>query len=52
MDATSFPVKSEYSLTESGLGIADVIGGIRAWALRWKMENLPCSGQDCRVCVL
>lgn len=52
VDATSFPVKSEYTLTESGLGIVEIIRRIKAWALRWKIENLPCGGQDCKVCVL
>ncbi len=52
VDATSFPVKSEYTLTESGLGIVEIIRGIKEWALRWKIENLPCGGQDCKVCVL
>jgi DNA-binding HxlR family transcriptional regulator len=52
IDATSFPVRSEYTLTESGLGIIDVIRGIKKWALKWKIDNIACGEQDCRVCVL
>jgi DNA-binding HxlR family transcriptional regulator len=52
VDATSFPVKSEYTLTESGLEIVNVIRGIKMWALKWKIDNIPCGEQDCRVCVL
>jgi DNA-binding HxlR family transcriptional regulator len=52
IDATTFPVKSEYTLTGSGLELMDVIRGIKKWALKWKIDNIPCSSQDCRVCVL
>jgi DNA-binding HxlR family transcriptional regulator len=52
VDATSFPVKAEYTLTESGLEIVDLIRGIKRWALKWKIDNIPCGKQDCKVCVL
>ena len=52
VDATTFPVKSEYTLTTSGLELVNVIRGIKTWALRWKIDNIPCGGQDCKVCVL
>ena len=52
VDARSFPVKSEYTLTESGLEIVDVIRGIKMWALKWKIDNIPCGDQDCKNCVL
>jgi DNA-binding HxlR family transcriptional regulator len=52
VDASSFPVRSEYTLTPGGLELVDVIRGIKAWALKWKIENVDCGGQDCRVCVL
>jgi DNA-binding HxlR family transcriptional regulator len=52
VDATAFPVKSEYTLTESGLEIVNVIRGIKMWALKWKIDNIPCGEQDCKVCVL
>lgn len=52
IDSSSFPVKSEYTLTKSGLELVDVIRGIKTWALKWKIDNIPCGGQDCKVCVL
>jgi DNA-binding HxlR family transcriptional regulator len=52
VDATAFPVKAEYTLTESGLEIVDVIRTIKCWALKWKIDNISCGKQDCKVCVL
>ena len=52
VDVTAFPVKTEYTLTESGLEIVGVIRGIKQWALKWKIDNILCGEQDCKVCVL
>ena len=52
VDVTAFPVRTEYTLTESGLEIVDIIRDIKCWALKWKIENIPCGEQDCKVCVL
>lgn len=52
VDATAFPVRAEYTLTESGIEIVDIIRGIKGWALKWKIKNIPCGEQDCKVCVL
>jgi DNA-binding HxlR family transcriptional regulator len=52
VEAGTVPVKSEYTLTESGLEIIGVIKAIKQWALRWKVDNLACGAQDCRRCVL
>ena len=52
MEARSFPVKTEYTLTASGLELVGVIREIKRWALRWKIENRACGAQDCRDCVL
>ena len=52
IDATTFPVKSEYTLTASGLELVDIIRGIKMWALKWKIDNIPCGNQDCSACVL
>jgi DNA-binding HxlR family transcriptional regulator len=52
VDATAFPVRTEYTLTGSGLEIIDIIRDIKRWALKWKIENLACGDQDCKVCVL
>jgi DNA-binding HxlR family transcriptional regulator len=52
VDITAFPVRTEYTLTESGLEIVNIIRNIKGWALKWKIRNLPCGQQDCKVCVL
>ena len=52
VDYTSFPVKSEYKLTESGLDIIKIIKDIKCWALKWKITNIECSCQDCGECIL
>ncbi len=52
VDATAFPVRTDYTLTESGLEIVDIIRDIKGWALKWKINNIPCGQQDCKVCVL
>ena len=52
MDSEAFPLKSEYTLTESGLEMIGVIKSIKLWALRWKIKNNECGSQDCGQCVL
>ncbi len=52
VDGTSVPVKSEYTLTESGLEIIGIIKDMKRWALKWKITNIECSCQDCSECVL
>ena len=52
VDVTAFPVRTEYTLTGSGLEIVDVIRGIKHWALKWKIDNIPCGNQDCKDCIL
>jgi DNA-binding HxlR family transcriptional regulator len=52
VDYTSFPVKSEYKQTESGLEISNIIKDMKCWALKWKITNIECSRQDCSECIL
>ncbi len=52
VDKTTFPVKSEYILTESGLEIINIIKDMKRWALKWKISNIECGCQDCSQCVL
>lgn len=52
VDATTRPVKSEYTLTDSGLEIIEIVKAMKRWALRWKITNIECSCQDCSQCVL
>lgn len=52
IDATTFPVRCDYSLTDSGRELIDIIKAIKTWALTWKIDNIPCGRQDCKNCVL
>ncbi len=52
VDAHTFPVKSEYILTESGEEIVMIIKSLKHWALKWKIVNAECRGTDCASCVL
>jgi len=52
VDSSSFPVKSRYTLTESGLEIISIIKDLKRWALKWKINNIECSCLDCSQCVL
>ncbi len=52
VDSTTFPVRSEYTLTDSGLEIVDIVKDMKRWALKWKITNIECSCQDCGQCVL
>jgi len=52
VDAGQFPVKSEYFLTESGLGLIDVIKHLKQWALKYKIDNIDCGNQNCKDCIL
>jgi len=52
VDSTTFPVKSEYTLTQSGLEIIEIIKDMKRWALKWKISNIECGSQDCGQCVL
>jgi len=51
IDASTIPVATYYTLTESGIAFFDVIRALKTWALTWKVENKMCSMQDCRQCV-
>jgi len=52
VDASSFPMRSDYTLTESGLALIDVIKSLKSWALIWKIDNEPCKKMDCGKCRL
>ena len=52
VDADHFPVKSEYYLTESGLGLIEVIKHLKQWALTYKIDNIDCGNQNCKDCIL
>ena len=52
IDASSFPVKSEYELTKTGIDFISIIKDIKSWALRWKIHNKVCEQLDCKDCDL
>ncbi len=52
IDVSSFPIKTEYELTEIGLDFIKVIKEIKEWALRWKVDNKVCAQLDCSECTL
>jgi DNA-binding HxlR family transcriptional regulator/uncharacterized protein YjbK len=52
VDSTTVPIKSEYRLTPSGLELTDIILDIKAWALKWKIDNRPCENMNCCKCRL
>ena len=51
-DASTFPIKCEYSLTSCGEEFIDIIKHTKQWALKWKYKNKTCSSQDCKECDL
>ncbi len=52
VDASSFPVKCEYSLTKSGMDFISIIQNIKQWAIRWKPHQKACELANCRHCEL
>ena len=52
IDATEFPVKCFYSLTESGKNFIKIIRNIKSWALQWKIKNKLCESIDCKECLI
>ncbi|MCL2031924.1 MAG: helix-turn-helix transcriptional regulator [Methanomassiliicoccaceae archaeon] len=52
VDASAFPIKSEYRLTEAGEELVEAVKQIKYWALKWKIRNEICLRQDCRSCGL
>ena len=50
VDASEFPVKSSYSLTNSGKDFIKIIKGIKMWALKWRLKNRVCENADCGKC--
>jgi DNA-binding HxlR family transcriptional regulator len=52
VDASSFPIRSDYSLTDSGTEVIEIIKDIKDWALKWTVDNEICALQDCGECRL
>jgi DNA-binding HxlR family transcriptional regulator len=52
LDDSEVPVKSMYTLTDSGHEFVDIIASIKAWSLKHKIHNEVCSGLNCVDCIL
>ena len=52
VDASRFPVKCEYALTESGRDFIPIIMDIKQWAIKWKPHQKLCEEIDCEYCTL
>jgi DNA-binding HxlR family transcriptional regulator len=52
VDASVIPVRSEYTLTPAGIELMEIVKAIKYWALTWKIDNLPCGSQECKLCKL
>lgn len=52
VDASTVPMRSEYSLTEAGRDFIGVIQSLKRWALRWRAGNAACASADCAGCEL
>ena len=51
-DASKFPIKTEYTLTKSGLEIIPIIKSIKSWALKNNIKSKHCTETDCEHCEL
>lgn len=52
VDAKTFPIKSEYSLTRRGEELLDVVRALKTWGLKWKVKNEYCKKVNCKHCKL
>jgi DNA-binding HxlR family transcriptional regulator len=52
VDAKTFPIKSEYKLTDKGEDFIKVIMDMKKWALKWKVRNEHCETVNCKYCDL
>ncbi len=50
VDASSFPIKSEYCLTKHGLDFIKVIKEMKNWAIKWDRARGTCALTDCKEC--
>jgi Predicted transcriptional regulators len=50
IDSSSFPVKCEYELTESGKELVEVVLALKNWGNKWIANNETCSRTLCIEC--
>lgn len=52
IDTSTFPIKSEYALTEKGEDFTKAIKCMRDWGIKWNVKNSVCSMKNCKNCRL
>jgi len=50
IDASEFPVKCLYSLTEAGSDFLKIIKDLKKWTVKWKVNKKECEERDCKFC--
>lgn len=50
IDYSEIPIKTFYSLTESGNDLVQVVQEVKKWALKWKVQNKICEATFCQRC--
>lgn len=52
IDSKNIPIKTFYSLTDSGNDLIKIIQDIKSWGLKWKFDNKICENNACKECRL
>ncbi len=52
IDTTTFPIKCEYALTNSGNAFINIIQDVKSWALKWRIKSTHCNSTSCEKCTL
>lgn len=52
VDSSQVPIKSFYTLTQSGQELINVVRGMKKWGLKWKFPSSACEKTNCRNCRL
>ncbi|MCB9359613.1 helix-turn-helix transcriptional regulator [Candidatus Woesearchaeota archaeon] len=50
VDASKFPVKTYYSMTEKGEGFLKILNAVKHWSLKYNKPVEFCEHTDCTFC--
>ena len=50
VDSSTFPVKCEYALTESGKELVEIVQELKEWGNKWIVNNETCRRTLCIEC--
>jgi Predicted transcriptional regulators len=50
IDSSAFPIKCEYSLTESGEELVEIVQQLKNWGNKWIVDNETCRRTLCIEC--